>query len=107
MARFVEVISQTSGGAERRVKMPFAQFVTELGQEDTFPTSEDTGGTYEIAANSPADGDDVAFTFTLGTPVFVTKNGVIQQPGVDVTITSLTATFAVAPLEGAVIGGLI
>lgn len=74
MARFVEIISRTSGGAERRVPVPIDQFVTELTEQSTFPESGG-GGSFEPAANSPADGVDTEFTFS-GTPVMVFRNGV-------------------------------
>jgi len=54
----------------------------------------DTGGTFEAASNSPADGVDDEFTFT-GTPVCVFRNGVNEtRLG---TIDGSTFTFDAAP----------
>jgi hypothetical protein len=124
MARFVEVINTSSGGAERRVKMPFDTFVAELAEQslgaeltadelaaiqgaadpdasNVFATMADiptdTGGTFEAAANSPADGLDDEFTFT-GTPVCVFRNGVNEtRLG---TIAGSAFTFDSAPADG-------
>jgi hypothetical protein len=57
----------------------------------------DTGGTFEAAANSPADGVDDEFTFT-GTPVCVFRNGVNEtRLG---TIAGSAFTFDSAPADG-------
>lgn len=52
------------------------------------------GGTFATASNSPADGNDTAFTFT-GTPIVVFRNGV-QETRLG-TIAGSTFTFDSAP----------